>query len=148
MVSADGFVRFGTFECDIAGPIFAHHSDFDDLTVRICRILSFLVRMTSGYLLFQRRGDFRHYSNLNMKNINICEFSFELFITKGESKGGRFNFDCTIGFTSITSSGLSVGACFSGSGGLMFECGDKVHPLMLRNSVKSVHFLLQHVQPL
>lgn len=70
-------------------------------------------------------------------------------LTRGVSSGGLFNEVGTIGLISTGfDSGISSTLGFSGSGGLIFECLDRVQPLMLRNSVKSVHFLLQHDQPL
>lgn len=62
---------------------------------------------------------------------------------------GGLSMDSLMGaLTSITSSGLSSFGLFSGSGGLTFECFDKVHPLILRNSVKSTDFFLQQDHPL
>lgn len=57
--------------------------------------------------------------------------------------------DAIIGFTSTTSVvATSFVAGFLASGGFSFECFETVQPFMLRNSVKSVHFLLQHDHPL
>lgn len=46
------------------------------------------------------------------------------------------------------SSSMILGAGFSGTAFLTFECFDISQPLMFKNSVKSTLFLLQHVQPL
>lgn len=70
--------------------------------------------------------------------------------TIGELNVGRF-IACTTGLFLIFGSGISMTSfCsgFSGSGGFSFECFEYVHPGILRNSVKSVHFFLQQVHPL
>lgn len=57
------------------------------------------------------------------------------------SNGGLSKALGTMGLTSIISlSFISFAMGFSGSGGFIFECFDNVQPLILRNSVKSVHF--------
>lgn len=68
----------------------------------------------------------------------------------GVSTGGLGIASLMGALTSTTSflSSLSSFWGFSGSGGLTFECLDRVQPFMLKNSVKSTDFLLQQDQPL
>lgn len=71
-------------------------------------------------------------------------------VNNGESKLGRFNDEGLIGSTvdKLGTSGIFFFSTFSGSGGFTFECLAIVHPFILRNSVKSTLFFLQHVHPL
>lgn len=85
---------------------------------------------------------------------SICFLKFALIVgvsmTSGVLTSGRFA-GSAIGFRSTGLMSTSIDGSddfFTGSSGFSFECLPLVQPMKLRNSVKSVLFLLQHDQPL